>query len=129
MISRNRLANIQNPYQGDFRKVLCVCSAGLLRSPTVAWVLSNAPYNCNTRAVGTSQEYALIPIDIVHLMWADCVIVMDENQERIVRDLYSAYNPAIEPEIYTLDIPDAYSYRDPVLITLIEQELARVKFV
>ena len=35
----NQLANINNPYQGKSKKVLCLCSAGLLRSPTAANVL------------------------------------------------------------------------------------------
>ena len=51
----NRLGNSKNPYQGDFKKVLCVCSAGLLRSPTAAWVLSNAPFNFNTREIGRAH--------------------------------------------------------------------------
>ncbi len=39
MINRNRWGNIDNPYQGSAKKVLCVCSAGMLRSPTAANVL------------------------------------------------------------------------------------------
>ncbi len=62
----NRLHNMRNPHQGSNKKVLCVCSAGLLRSPTLAWILSNEPFNFNTRAVGTSSEYALIVLDEVH---------------------------------------------------------------
>lgn len=34
----------RNSYQGDYRKVLCVCAGGRLRSPTAAVVLSQAPY-------------------------------------------------------------------------------------
>jgi predicted protein tyrosine phosphatase len=30
----NRLGNCKNYHQGKFKRVLCVCSAGLLRSPT-----------------------------------------------------------------------------------------------
>ena len=48
----NRIANSTNPFQKDYKRVLCVCSAGLLRSPTAAYVLSQAPYNYNTRAAG-----------------------------------------------------------------------------
>lgn len=40
----NRKHMMKHPSQGDFKKVLCVCSGGLLRSPTVAWVLSNPPF-------------------------------------------------------------------------------------
>ena len=58
---RNRLHNATNPYQGSYKKVLCVCSAGMLRAPTAAVVLSRPPYDFNTRAVGTDLGTALIP--------------------------------------------------------------------
>lgn len=48
----NRIANASNKFQGSYKRVLCVCSAGLLRSPTAALVLSKDPYNFNTRACG-----------------------------------------------------------------------------
>ena len=48
-IYRNRLSNVNNRFQGNFKRVLYVCSAGLLRSPTLAEILSQAPYNFNTR--------------------------------------------------------------------------------
>lgn len=51
----NRAFVIGNSAQGRFRKVLCVCSAGVLRSPTAAWVFSNAPFNFNTRSAGTED--------------------------------------------------------------------------
>ena len=53
-MSFNRLHNVRNPNQGPAKRVLCLCSAVLLRSPTVAWVLGKAPYDYNTRAAGTS---------------------------------------------------------------------------
>ena len=55
----NRLANSSNRYQGEYKRVLCVCSAGLLRSPTAALVLSQEPYNFNTRAAGLDEAFAL----------------------------------------------------------------------
>jgi len=77
----NRLANAKNPFQSDRKKVLCVCSAGLLRSPTDAWILSNEPFGFNTRAAGASDEYALIKLDQVLVEWADEVVVMEEWQK------------------------------------------------
>lgn len=72
----NRLANVNNPYQGSARRVLCVCSAGLLRSPTTAVVLANEPFNYNTRAAGTSDEFALVPVDQALLTWANEIVCM-----------------------------------------------------
>ena len=43
-----------NEYQGDYKRVLTVCSANMLRSPTIAHVLSAEPYNFNTRSAGTA---------------------------------------------------------------------------
>ena len=47
-------APYDNPYQGDRRRILFVCSAGLLRSPTGAHVGSVRGYN--TRAAGSNQD-------------------------------------------------------------------------
>ena len=48
----NRLGNSRNIYQGKDKRVLCVCSAGLLRSPTAANVL-HKEFGYNTRACGS----------------------------------------------------------------------------
>ena len=36
----NRLGTAGNRWQGDFKRVLCVCSAGILRSPEELTVIS-----------------------------------------------------------------------------------------
>lgn len=111
---RNRMHNCQNPYQEDYKKVLCVCSAGLLRSPTAAVVLSQAPYNFNTRAVGLDEEHALIPIDEVLIWWADEIVCMDERQAVKLREITNT-------KIITLNVGDTYSYRDPELMEKIRE--------
>ena len=113
--SRNQLSNSKNPYQGDAIKALCVCSAGLLRSPTIAKYLTSKGYN--TRACGTSQEYALIPISEVLLNWADEIHVVQE-QEDYVRGLMKDYGT--EAKLVVLDIPDAYNTFDVSLEFIIE---------
>lgn len=117
----NRLGNSKNPYQGELKKVLCVCSAGLLRSPTAAWVLSNPPFNFNTRACGYNDEYALVVLDEVLLHWADEVVVMDRKQEKVVRDLFKYTGP-----VHVLDVPDNYGYRDPELVEVLTNVLSEV---
>jgi predicted protein tyrosine phosphatase len=84
LINRNRLANCENEYQGSFMRVLTVCSAGLLRSPTIARVLTRDFDNVNTRAVGTSSDYALVPLDMVHLKWAHLIICANDEVMRFV---------------------------------------------
>ena len=118
-MSRNREYNASNPHQGDYKKVLCVCSAGLLRSPTTAVVLSQEPYNYNTRAVGIDISHALIPIDEVLLGWADEIVCMtDEQASRLSIMLYEQ-GLTTSIVLTCLDIADSYAYRDIQLIELI----------
>ena len=100
----------------DKKRVLCVCSAGLLRSPTAALVLSQDPYNFNTRAAGLTKEFALVPVDQVLLHWADEIVVMNEQQAEQIRDMLEEETP-----IVVLNIEDSYRYRDPELIDAIKK--------
>lgn len=109
-MSMNRLYNITNPGQGNYKRVLCVCSAGLLRSPTAAVVLAQEPYNFNTRAAGLVADYALIPVDMALLAWADEIVCMTPDQEMELRKL------APDKKIICLGIKDSFMYRDPELI-------------
>lgn len=125
-MSMNRLANSGNSFQGDYKKVLCVCSAGLLRSPTAAVVLSQEPYNYNTRAVGINGEYALVALDSVHLSWADEIVVMepwmeDEIKNRLSQGVLGGKNK----KVLCLSVPDQFPYRDPELIRLIKNAYHR----
>lgn len=114
----NRLHNVKNPHQGSTKKVLCVCSAGLLRSPTAAVVLSSPPFNFNTRAVGIDAEYALVPVEAILLSWADEIVVMSEYHRNWINDSW----PGVENKIIVLDIPDQFPYRDPELMRLIAEQ-------
>lgn len=109
----NRLYNCKNPYQGDYKRVLCVCSAGLLRSPTAAFVLANAPFNFNTRAAGLDAGHALIVVDDVLLEWADEIVCMNAMQR--------AHLQGLTPKpVINLNIPDRFSFRDELLIATIK---------
>ena len=121
-MSFNRLANSGNPYQGDAVKALCICSAGLLRSPSIAKFLTEKGYN--TRCVGTSSEYALIPLDDVLLNWADEIHVVKEQHQSTLEaiDAVKAQGGVFKKDIYVYDIPDEYRTFDPTLMALIEEE-------
>jgi predicted protein tyrosine phosphatase len=118
----NRLDNCKNYYQGNTKKVLCVCSAGLLRSPTAAEVLSRDPYNYNTRAAGLVKEYALILVDRVLLSWADEIVVMTKDQEYEIRGMLEEDKPIIN-----LNIKDNYEFRNPELIKEIRESYDRYR--
>lgn len=114
----NRLHNCTNPHQGKFKKVLCVCSAGLLRSPTTAVILASEPYNFNTRAAGLDKDHALIPVDSVLLTWADEIVCMNKEQRHILEGMVQKLG-FVTKKVISLNIPDSYAYRDPELADLI----------
>jgi len=119
-MNMNRMAIIANPYQGQTKKVLCVCSAGLLRSPTAAVVLSQEPFNLNTRTAGVSQEYALIPVDDVLLTWADEIVCMEAwHCNEIYKMLHELKT---KKKVINLNIEDSFGYRDPILMQMIKDK-------
>ncbi len=107
-----------NSFQGDYKRVLTVCSAGILRSATAAHVLCGDPWNCNTRNAGTAS-YALIPVTEDLLMWADEIVCMESEHAIHVRDKMMEWMIP-EKRIITLNIEDIYDYRNPELIQLIK---------
>lgn len=117
----NRLHNSTNPYQGTSRKVLCLCSAGLLRSPTAAVVLSQEPYNFNTRAAGVSKDFALVPVDEVLVHWADEIVCVEKS---VYNTLMKMHKNDINSGtvIRVLNLPDNFQYRDPELVELIKEQ-------
>jgi len=129
MNDKNRLWNCKNPYQTDALKVLCVCSAGLLRSPTLANYL-HKKYGYNTRSCGV-YDYALIPIDKVLITWADRIIVCSHDHEQIVFN-FNKIDPTFTiPLVVNLGIPDDYSFMDPNLLFIFSlldfESLLRIK--
>ena len=113
----NRLHNVTNPNQGGAKRVLCVCSAGLLRSPTAAIVLQQE-YGYNTRSAGVTQDYALIPVDRVLLAWADEVVCMEPWMATVVERMTMDYGLVMP--IITLNVPDMYGYMEQGLQTAIK---------
>lgn len=113
--SMNRLANTRNQFQGDTKRVLTVCSAGLLRSPSLAVLLSQEPYNYNTRAAGSNEEYALVPIDDALITWADLIVFVNEENKLQAERNFSEL--LAKKQVIVLDIEDSYPYRDPELMT------------
>lgn len=117
MITRNQLNVLNNIYQKDFHKVLCVCSAGCLRSPTAAVVLAQEPYNFNTRSAGAEQEFAIVPVTEALLTWANEIVCMENTHAYTIRSLLDTFG--LTRPIKILDIPDIFEYRDPKLMKLI----------
>lgn len=119
--SMNQLGNAKNPHQGPEKKVLCVCSAGLLRSPTTANVL-HRKYGFNTRAAGTAVEYALIPVSKVLLYWADEIVFVSVENFYQLTDEAREFIKEQNKKIIVLKIPDEFNWNDPQLRAEIERQ-------
>lgn len=113
-----------NSYQGDYKRVLTVCSANMLRSPTIAMVLSMSPYDYNTRSAGT-HSFALIPVTEELLFWADEIVCADTEHALTIRDKLMELN--LDKPIVNLRIPDNYEYRNPELIMMIRRRYDEIQ--
>jgi predicted protein tyrosine phosphatase len=114
----SRSRNAKNEHQGAYKRVLCVCSAGLLRSPTAALVLSQEPFGFNTRCAGLVPSYALIQVDEVLIHWADEIVCMERDHEEKLKAMIGERNRPL----VCLDIQDSYAYRDEKLQWLIKEK-------
>jgi predicted protein tyrosine phosphatase len=117
--TESRIGNCSNRHQGDYKKVLAVCSAGMLRSPTIAWVLGQKPYGYNCRAAGYVHDYALVKVDDVLLTWADEIVCADFEHYFFVKDRLDELG--LQKTILNLELPDIYEYRNPKLVKLIRK--------
>lgn len=111
----NRKHNATNQYQTNVKRVLCVCSAGLLRSPTAANVI-HREFGFNTRSAGITADFALIPVDGVLVHWADEIVCMDNYQSMEI----SGMAELSDTPIFNLNIPDSFEYMDSELQNLIK---------
>jgi len=112
-------APYDNPYQGPRTRLLFVCSAGLLRSPTGAHVGSVRGYN--TRSCGSS-DYALVPLSVNLIEWAHRIIFVNRENYQEALESFDAvgYSEDIERKAIVLDIPDRYGTFDPQLVQIWE---------
>jgi len=113
-----------NSYQGDYKRVLTVCSANMLRSPTIAMVLSMPPYDYNTRSAGI-HSFALIPVTEELLFWADEIVCADTEHALTIRDRLMELN--LDKPVVNLRIPDNYEYRNPELIMMIRRRYDEIQ--
>ena len=122
--SMNQLANVHNRYQGAYKKVLFVCSAGLLRSATAAHVFSGEPYNFNTRTAGVALEYALNPVNEALLEWADHIFLIEGEHYNMLYEIFGeeTFN-AYKAKMVALEVPDHFAYRDERLVKILKEKV------
>lgn len=122
-------APYNNKYQGADPRWLFVCSAGLLRSPTAANI-AIAEYGYNCRSCGTS-EYALIPLSVNLLEWAQKIIFMNEaNLDDAIRafrgiPLGDYYIEQLRVKSVVWEIEDDYDYMEDTLKEIVRDKLIK----
>lgn len=128
MSTYNRIGNVANPYQGKAKKVLCLCSAGLLRSPTMANVL-HQEFGYNTRAAGVDSGFALIVADEVLMAWADEIVCVEQSvydtlmyRAKLILSFDDTRMGFVESKTKVLDIPDQFSWNDKKLRSIIKKQ-------
>jgi predicted protein tyrosine phosphatase len=107
-----------NPFQGEDKKIVFVCSAGLLRSATAARIYAK---KYNTRAAG-SMSYALIPLSNDLIVWADEIVFVNKENYNYVKDDIDFEHKVIK----VLNIPDQYPHMHPTLIQCFEDQYEKI---
>lgn len=121
-IRQCRAGVAKNPYQGPDKKVLFVCSMGILRSATAARLYA-AKYN--TRCAGTWRD-ALVPLSPILIAWADEIVFV--KQENYLQALDNFGNDAFDQtKVEVLNIPDAYEHMHPMLVKAFSEQYERIE--
>lgn len=116
-------APYNNPYQGTAPRVLFVCSAGILRSPTAAALAANE-FGWNTRACGV-HDHALIPLSVNLILWAHRIVFMENYllEDAICKFELVDYGSDIKERAIILGIEDDYCYMDVELQNLLRERI------
>lgn len=102
---------VKNPYQGTDKKVLFVCSMGILRSATGARLYA---HKYNTRSAGTWGD-ALIPITPILLAWANEIVFVNKaNFEQAKAEFGEEVFKETPTKV--LNIPDSHPHMHPELV-------------
>ncbi len=112
---------VKNPYQGTDKKVVFVCSMGILRSATGARLYAK---KYNTRTAGTWTE-ALVPLTPILVAWADELVFVNASNYKTVMDKLvddEEQYDFVFKKSKVLDIPDCYEHMHPELIKAFEEQ-------
>ena len=109
-----------NPFQGTDKKVVFVCSMGILRSATGARIYA---HKYNTRTAGTWDD-ALVPLSPALVGWADELVFVNQENYLSALDKFLDFPDLFErvKRAKVLDIPDNYSHMAPELIKAFEEQ-------
>lgn len=102
---------VNNPFQGRDKRVLFVCSMGILRSATGARLYA---YKYNTRACGTWDD-ALIPLTMKLMAWANEIVFVNQQNYDGACAKFGDISKNFEGTLKILDIPDSHPHMHPDL--------------
>ena len=103
------------------KKVLFVCTANKLRSPTAEQVFSTRP-GIEVLSAGLDNACGN-PVTPELLDWADLIFVMEKAHRTKLSRRYRAHLKSAR--IICLDIPDDYEFMDPALVRVLEARVPR----
>lgn len=107
-----------NTNQGEYRRVLFVCTGGILRSATAAhWAAEHMGWN--TRSAGVLAE-SVPCVSQILVRWADAIYCMEQKH---FNELVTRFADDARSKVTVLNIPDCFNYRDPELQALIAAAL------
>lgn len=121
-IKNCRAGVVANPFQGKDKKVLFVCSMGILRSATAARIYGR---KYNTRGAGTWTEHALVPLSQTLLDWADEIVFVNDHNWQQAKEKFGYGEWREKSKV--LDIPDHYEHMHPELIKAFEEQYERIE--
>lgn len=103
------------------KNLLFVCSQNKLRSPTAEQVFSQYP-GVEAMSAGTNND-AMTPLDGEMIDWADTIFVMEKAHLNKLRGKFRKHLDG--KRVICLDIPDDYTFMDPMLIRLLQAKVGR----
>lgn len=100
-------------------KILFVCTANKLRSPTAQAVFAEHP-GIEARSAGLDASAAQ-PLTVDLVTWADRLFVMEPRQRDIIR---KRFRQALGSRpVIVLGIPDEYSFMQAELVALLKERV------
>jgi predicted protein tyrosine phosphatase len=103
------------------KKLLFICSANKLRSPTAEQVFSTWPdVEVDSAGLLASADQQL---SAEQVEWADIIFVMEKAHRTKLSETFRKHLKG--KRVVCLDIPDDYEFMDPALVRLLEARVPR----
>jgi predicted protein tyrosine phosphatase len=101
-------------------KILFVCDANRLRSPTAEAIFTGRPH-LDVKSAGLAKQ-ATVPLTVELLEWADIIFVMEKRQRNVIQSRFKEIYR--HKRIICLYIPDDFEFMDRELIRLLEERVS-----